>query len=79
MVNRLASICHGAPSGEALGGLLRERDVAALLNVSVGWLRKRRCLGLPPVHSKFGKSVRYSENVVRRFIEQNTRGAGEAA
>lgn len=79
MVNRFESTSHAAP-GDAPGGLLRERDVAALLNVSVGWLRKRRCLRLPPDHVKLDrKAIRYTRSAVQRFIEQNTRGLAGAA
>lgn len=78
MFGTVRPVHSGASAGES-PGLLREREVASLLSVSTGWLRKRRCLRLPPDFVKCGKSVRYTRDAIRRFVEANTRGLAEAA
>lgn len=57
--------------------LLTEREVAILLNLSVGTIRRRRLQGKPPSFVKIGTSVRYRPKEVRLLIEagaQRTQG-----
>lgn len=44
-----------------------EKQVAAHLNMSVQWLRKRRELGLQPTWRRFGRSIRYKIEDVMDF------------
>lgn len=50
--------------------LLTEKDVAALLNVSVATIRRRRLLGQPPRATKIGFAVRYKPADVEEFLNQ---------
>lgn len=49
--------------------LLTEHQVAALLNVSVATIRRRRLLRLPPDVVRIGTSVRYRPDAIQRLIE----------
>lgn len=52
--------------------LLKEREVAALINMSVHWLRRKRSEGGGIPYEKLGErgAVRYREEDVRAFIEE---------
>jgi len=54
--------------------LLTEREVARLLSVSVGTIRRRRLFREPPEFVKIGSSVRYKPDTIKRLIETATRG-----
>lgn len=49
--------------------LLNEREVAALLKVSVATIRRRRLFRQPPNWVKLGASVRYRPESIRHLIE----------
>jgi predicted DNA-binding transcriptional regulator AlpA len=51
--------------------LLNEHEVAALLNVSVATIRRRRLFRQPPDWVKLGASVRYTRAAVDRVIESS--------
>jgi predicted DNA-binding transcriptional regulator AlpA len=55
---------------DILNRLLNERDVAALLNVSVATIRRRRLLGQPPKATKIGSAVRYKPADIEEFLNQ---------
>jgi hypothetical protein len=57
------------PSAPAPDRLLTEVEVAERLKWSRKTLQRRRWLRLEPAWCKIGSSVRYSERVVERFIE----------
>jgi len=57
--------------------LLTEHEVARLLNVSVGTIRRRRLLRQPPEWRKIGANVCYEPSAVRRVIEGAKRVAVE--
>jgi hypothetical protein len=52
-----------------LEALLTEHEVAALLNISVATIRRRRLLRRPPEFLKIGANVRYRREAVQRLIE----------
>jgi predicted DNA-binding transcriptional regulator AlpA len=49
--------------------LLREKDVAKILNVSVQKVRTMRFDGSGPAVVKIGKSIRYKPSDVRSFLD----------
>ena len=63
--------------------LLKEHDVAAVLNVKVVTLRRWRWAGRGPRFVKIGAAVRYDPSDVESFIAQGRRHStsdpGEAA
>ncbi|OFZ55002.1 MAG: hypothetical protein A2428_03255 [Bdellovibrionales bacterium RIFOXYC1_FULL_54_43] len=54
--------------------LLNEFEAAELLGLTVSSLRTRRARPGPnPIpYKKIGRSVRYSENELKRYLEQNS-------
>jgi len=50
--------------------LLTEQQVAALLNVSVASIRRRRLLKRPPDFIKIGSSVRYRRQSVELLVQR---------
>jgi hypothetical protein len=62
----------GAPSFTQ-SPLLTERQTAERLNWSMQALQRRRGAGLPPAWLKLGRSVRYSAEVIERFIADGIR------
>jgi predicted DNA-binding transcriptional regulator AlpA len=52
-----------------MSNLLREKEVAEILKVSLATLRRRRCEGRPPTVTRIGTSVRYAESDIQAFIE----------
>lgn len=46
----------------------RSRAAAAYINMSEGWLAKRRMAGLPPAYLKVGKIVLYEQDELDRFL-----------
>ncbi len=61
--------------------LLNEREVAALLKVSVATIRRRRLLRQPPAAKKIGAAIRYEMKTIEDFLRQcptigGPRGAG---
>lgn len=56
----------------ATDGLLNEQEVAQLLRVSVGTIRRRRLFRQPPEWVKIGASVRYRPEAIERLIESGT-------
>jgi hypothetical protein len=58
--------------------LYTEHQAAAMLKVSVQFLRHRRRLRLPPTYAKLGKSVRYRLSDLESFAATAvTRGAAK--
>jgi predicted DNA-binding transcriptional regulator AlpA len=54
--------------------LLKQKEVAALVSKSEAWLERMRWLGGGIPYKKIGRSVRYDEREVLRWIsEQPTR------
>jgi len=53
--------------------LLEPEAAARVLNVSVSWLAKARGEGTGPEYVKLGRSVRYAQSSLRKFIKVQTR------
>ena len=53
--------------------LLKERDVAAMLNIKVVTLRRWRWQGVGPRFLKLGSAVRYDSSDVESFIARGRR------
>jgi hypothetical protein len=51
--------------------LLRERDVQREYGFTGPYLRKRRRLGLDPVHIKINRSVWYERTAIDQFIARH--------
>jgi hypothetical protein len=62
--------------GDMNDKLLSEKEAAKFLGLTPGALRTRRARpGKNPIpYVKVGASVRYSEQALRRYVEQNTHG-----
>jgi len=60
----------------SLPRLLHTRDAAKILGVSAAWLERKRWEGKPPRYVRVGgpdgRAVRYRENDLLNYIEQNT-------
>ena len=54
---------------DTLDRLLNEREVAAVLNVSVATIRRWRLLGQGPKFRKIGASVRYRSGDIAAWVE----------
>lgn len=54
---------------EVIESLLRESDVAKILNISVVKIRLLRRFGGGPEFIRIGKAVRYRRDDIRRFID----------
>jgi len=61
---------------QSLPRLLHTQDAAKILGVSTAWLERRRWQRLPPryvrVGGPAGRAVRYRENDLFDYIEENT-------
>lgn len=57
----------------SLDALMNEREVAAILKVSVASMRRRRLLRQPPDFVKLGSSVRYRRESIMLLIESGAR------
>ena len=57
----------------AVGPLLREQEVADILNFKVATLRRWRWAGKGPRYRKIGGAVRYSVEDLKAFIEASVR------
>jgi predicted DNA-binding transcriptional regulator AlpA len=53
-----------------LNRLLNEKEVAAILGISVATIRRRRLFGQPPKATKIGGAVRYKPADVEEFLSQ---------
>jgi predicted DNA-binding transcriptional regulator AlpA len=53
--------------------LLKPKDAAAFLKLSLSWLAKARMRGEGPPYIKFGKSIRYSEAALLRWLRSHQR------
>jgi hypothetical protein len=82
-MNRNPFVRHRLPFGAqnaALEPLLHERDAAAVLGVSVAWMRRCRWAGTGPEYVKLNNgSVRYEPTALVRYIDQNRRATCAAA
>ncbi len=63
----------------AVESLLRETDVAKILNVSVVTIRQLRKRGGGPGFLRIGKSIRYSVPEINAFIERSIASTVEPA
>lgn len=68
MVTGLSETTRSLPS------LLTEKEVAALLKVSLAALRRWRSERSGPAYVKLGTCVRYAPDIVRQWIDQQTVG-----
>jgi excisionase family DNA binding protein len=59
-----------------LSRLLNDREVAELLGVSTGTIRKLRLRKQGPRYIKIGASVRYTPQSIDRWIESRSTGDG---
>ncbi len=50
---------------------LNENEVAAIIGLSLAWLRKARLENLGPPYRKFSRAVRYPEDELHRWIGQH--------
>jgi predicted DNA-binding transcriptional regulator AlpA len=66
-----------AETNNPLQELLTERDVARLLKVSVGTIRRRRLLRQPPHPVRIGGSVRYTANSIAALLAELQTGTQE--
>lgn len=55
---------------KTLNRLLNEKEVAALLGISVATIRRRRLFNQPPAALKIGAAVRYRASDVEAFVNQ---------
>jgi predicted DNA-binding transcriptional regulator AlpA len=53
--------------------LLTEKETANLLRLSTSWLAKKRMHGDGPPYVKLGRSIRYSEEALVRWMRSNQR------
>jgi len=58
--------------------MFTEHQAAAILNLSVATLRRRRLRKQPPTYCKLGASVRYTRESIQRLIETGLRRAEKA-
>lgn len=70
---QIEKACQSKPKGNLESAFLHEKQVAAYLNVSVGFLRKCRSNGTGIAWVKFGNSVRYPVSAVSKYIEEARR------
>lgn len=57
---------------EVIESLLRESDVAKILNISIVKVRLLRKFGGGPEFIRIGRAVRYRRDDIRRFIDSAT-------
>jgi predicted DNA-binding transcriptional regulator AlpA len=62
-----------AGSRELLERLLLPEEAARILNLSMSWLAKARGDGTGPEFVKLGRSVRYKQSCLLKFIQEQTR------
>ena len=53
--------------------LLKSKDAAAFLKLSLSWLAKARKRGDGPPYIKLGKSIRYSEAALLQWLKSRQR------
>jgi predicted DNA-binding transcriptional regulator AlpA len=53
--------------------LLKPRDAARFLKLSMSWLARARMRGEGPPYIKFGKSVRYDEAALVKWLRSHQR------
>ena len=61
------------PSGTDPERLLTARDAADFLHISISWLAKSRMKGDGPPFVKVGRSVRYGEGALLRWMKSRMR------
>jgi predicted DNA-binding transcriptional regulator AlpA len=66
------------PTQTQVSGLFTEHQVAALLQVSVATIRRRRLHRQSPAWVKIGSSVRYKSETIQDFINNCPTGGTEA-
>lgn len=59
-------------NNDAIESLLKENEVAKILNISVVKIRLLRRFGGGPDFIRIGKAVRYRRDDIRRFIDSAT-------
>jgi len=57
-----------------MGRLMKQGEVATMINMSTAWLERKRCEGGGIPFHKIGRSVRYREDDVLRFIAAGKKG-----
>ena len=53
--------------------LYNEKETAKLLSMSVKTLQRYRYTGGGPIYVKLGKSVRYKESDIEKYVSERTR------
>ena len=53
--------------------LYNEKETAKLLSLSVKTLQRYRYTGGGPIYVKLGKSVRYKESDIEKYVSERTR------
>jgi len=53
--------------------LYNEKETAKLLSMSVKTLQRYRYTGGGPIYIKLGKSVRYKESDIEKYVSERTR------
>jgi len=61
-----AAVLHRTTTTEEY---LEEKSVRRQYALSVPWLRKRRCLGLPPKYYRVGRMIRYKRTDIEEFLQ----------
>ena len=56
-----------------LDQLYNEKETAKLLSMSVKTLQRYRYTGGGPIYIKLGKSVRYKESDIEKYVSERTR------
>ena len=56
-----------------LDQLYNEKETAKLLSMSVKTLQRYRYTGGGPIYVKLGKSVRYKESDIEKYVSERTR------
>jgi predicted DNA-binding transcriptional regulator AlpA len=59
------------------GKLMTDREVAEVLNISLGTVRRRRFLRQPPEPVRIGGCVRYTQASIQELIENGRRCTAE--
>ncbi len=70
---QIEKACQKKPKGSLEPFFVAEKQAAAFLNVSVGFLRKCRSNGTGPEWVKFGNSVRYPISGLSQYVEKSRR------
>ena len=69
--------CISLNKGDIMPRLMTETETAVMVGMSVHWLRRKRWEGggIPFIKMTDGGAVRYSEDIVQRYLESHLRSS----